>query len=187
MKKPTIEKKNWHVALLRGINVGGNNIVSMKQLKETFEQLGFADVKTYINSGNIVFTTPAENDATLVGKIEKAILKQYGFEVRVVVKSRAEVATVVKKIPPQWVTDKDMRTEVMFLWSDVDKPGILKGIAAAPAVDNLLYAKGAVIWNFDRANYSKSKIGKLIGTHVYKNMTGRNANTTRKLLEMMGE
>jgi uncharacterized protein (DUF1697 family) len=183
-KSPTIPK-DWYVALLRGINVGGNNIISMKELVDTFERLGFGTIKTYINSGNIVFTTSAANDTALVKKIETAIYERFGFEVRVVVKSRPEVAAIVKKIPPQWVTDKHMRTEVLFLWSGVNKPSVLKQIATNPDVDRLLYVKGALIWNFDRADYKRSKIDKFIGTYVYKNMTGRNANTTRKLLSMM--
>jgi uncharacterized protein (DUF1697 family) len=185
MKKTSAISQKWHVALLRGINVGGNNTVSMKELADTFGRLGFGNIKTHINSGNVVFTTPTANDAALVEKIETAIAKRFGFKVRVVVKSRPEVAAIVKKIPRHWVTDKTMRTEVMFLWSEVNKPSVLKQIAINSGVDHVLYVKGAIVWNFDRANYKKSRIDEFIGTYVYKNMTGRNANTTRKLLEMM--
>lgn len=185
MKESSAVSKKWHTALLRGINVGGNNIISMKELADTFEGLGFDNVKTYINSGNVVFTTSATNDAVLVKNIETSIEKNFGFKVRAVVKSRPELAAIVKKIPQHWVTDKNMRTEVMFLWREVDKQSVLKQIVTNPDVDHLVYVKGALVWNFDRTDYKKSKIGKFIGTYVYKNATGRNANTTRKLLTMM--
>lgn len=187
MKKLSPLPKKWYVALLRGINVGGNNIISMKELADTFERLGFGDIKTYINSGNVVFTTSVANEANLVKKIEMAIYKRFGFKIRVMIKSRSEMAAIVKKIPQEWVTDKNMRTEVLFLWSEVNKPGVVKQIVTNPDVDHLIYVKGAIVWNFDRADYKKSKIDTFIGTHVYKNMTGRNANTARKLLAMMKE
>jgi uncharacterized protein (DUF1697 family) len=75
----------------------------------------------------------------------------------------------------------------MFLWEEVDSPEVISAIAINPKVDNLRHAKGAVIWNVTRQNYAKSKLPKMIGTRFYKNMTARNANTTRKLLELMSD
>jgi uncharacterized protein (DUF1697 family) len=174
-----------YVALLRGINVGGHAVVSMKELKACFEELGFQDVSTYINSGNIIFKDSRKNIPELVQRIESGIKAHRKMDIRVVVKSRNEIAAICGKIPGKWVTDQLMRTDVMFLWDEVDSPEAIAGIATNPKVDRLLYVKGAVIWNVTRKDYGKSKIPKIIGTRVYKNMTARNANTTRKLLELM--
>jgi uncharacterized protein (DUF1697 family) len=80
-----------------------------------------------------------------------------------------------------------MRTDVMFLWDEVDTPEVIAAIAVNPKVDKLLHVKGAVICNVARKDYGKSKLPKIIGTRLYKNMTSRNANTTRKLLELMSK
>ncbi len=174
-----------YVALLRGINVGGNSLVSMKELKSCFEELGFQDVKTYINSGNIIFKDSRKSLPGLVKLIESGIKAHRKMDIRVIVKSKDDIAAICKKIPAEWVTDTLMRTDVMFLWEDVDSPEVISGIAINPKVDNLLHVKGALIWNVTRDNYGKSKLPKILGTRFYKNMTARNANTTRKLLELM--
>ena len=176
-----------YVALLRGINVGGNALVSMKDLKSCFEKLGLQDVRTYINSGNIIFSDVRTSVPALTAHIESGIRKHCRMEIRVVVKSKDDMARICKELPAHWVTDKTMRTDVMFLWDDVDKPEVIAQIAINPAVDHLLHVKGAVIWNVDRKDDGQSKGPKIIGTRLYKNMTARNANTTRKLLALMSD
>jgi uncharacterized protein (DUF1697 family) len=174
-----------YVALLRGINVGGHAVVSMKELKACFEELGFQDVATYINSGNIIFKDSRKDVAKLTALIEAGIKAHRKMDIRVVVKSKDDLAAICQKMPRDWVTDKDMRTDVMFLWDEVDSPEIISSIATNPKVDRLLHLKGAVVWNVNRKDYDKSKLPKIIGTKIYKNMTARNANTTRKLLALM--
>src|SRR5262245_27747152 len=117
-----LSSSTTYVALLRGINVGGNSVVSMKDLKACFEALGLEDVRTYINSGNIIFRDSRKSVATLARLIESGIKAHRKMDIRVVVKSQADIAAICKKIPPEWVTDKLMRTDVMFLWDEVDTP-----------------------------------------------------------------
>jgi uncharacterized protein (DUF1697 family) len=175
-----------YVALLRGINVGGHALVSMKALKACFEELGFQDVSTYINSGNIIFKADSRKDVpVLVRTIEQGIKAHCRIAIRVVVRTRDDIAAICRKMPRQWVTDQSMRTDVMFLWDEVDTPAAIAAIVTNPNVDRLLHIKGAVIWNVNRDDYGKSKLPKIVGTKLYKNMTARNANTTRKLLALM--
>ena len=180
-----IKESCLYVALLRGINVGGNSMVSMKDLKDCFGKLGFRNVSTYINSGNVIFTSSHKTEQGLASRIEQGIKKCVGFEVRVVVRSLAEIAAVCKKIPKVWTHDASSRTDVLFLWKEVDRPSVLSELVINTAVDHLLYVKGAVVWHFDRRDYNKSKMHKFIGTFVYKNMTARNVNTVRKLYALM--
>ena len=87
-----------HVALLRGINVGGSNKVAMADLREVVASLGHTGVSTYIQSGNVLFTAREEDAATataLAADLERAIEKAFGLQLRVVVLSRAELAQVV--------------------------------------------------------------------------------------------
>jgi uncharacterized protein (DUF1697 family) len=103
----------------------------------------------------------------------------------VVVKSKSDIAAICNKIPTDWVTDKLMRTDVMFLWDEVDNRDTIAAVPANPAVDRLVHVKGALIWNVSRKDYGKSKMPKVVGSRLYKNMTARNANTARKLLTLM--
>ena len=99
MKDPS-RTPSTYIALLRGINLGGHKIVKMDQLRKTFEELGFADVKTYIQSGNVVFKAPAQTPAKLAKRIEEKVLLQFGFPVAVVVKTAAEIGEVISQQSP---------------------------------------------------------------------------------------
>lgn len=174
------------VALLRGINVGGNNKVEMRKLKTTFELLGFTNVVTYINSGNIVFKSISEEQTIIVNKIEKAIKQDFGLDIKVLLRSFNNIETICKKLPDNWVKNEIMRTDVMFLWEKFDNPKVIEHLKIN-SVDNVKYISGAVLWNVEGKNYSKSGMLKLVGTELYRNMTIRNVNTVRKLHQIMTE
>lgn len=170
-----------YLALLRGINVGGNNKVDMAKLCEVFEGLGFQDVSTYINSGNVIFDSSKKVSTK---KIETAIEQKFGFDVRVVVRGKASIAKIQKKIPKNWENNKEQKTDVLFLWDDYADKSTLKLIKTTD-VDTLLYVDGAIIWHLKKSDYNKSGMNKFIGTEVYKNMTARNVNTVRKLWDLL--
>lgn len=176
-----------YVALLRGINVGGNNKIEMKKLKVTFESLGFKNVVTYINSGNIVFETIAdEQDVVLENKIEKAIKKDFLLDIKVLLRSFESIKTICKKLPDTWVKSETMRTDVLFLWEKFDHPTIIEQLALT-SVDHVKYVSGALLWNVEGENYNKSGMQRLLGTELYRNMTIRNVNTVRKIYQIMNE
>jgi Uncharacterized protein conserved in bacteria len=175
-----------YVALLRGINVGGNNKVDMKKLKTTFESLGYTNVVTYINSGNIIFKDPSKGQDRFGSEIEDAIKRDFQLDIKVLVKSFKEIEIVCRQLPDTWVKDEVMRTDIMFLWEDFDSPEILQHLKINP-VDNVKYAPGAVLWNVEYADNTKSGISKLAGTEIFRNMTVRNVNTVRKLFKIMGD
>lgn len=170
------------VALLRGINVGGKNKVEMAKLKQTFEKLGFTEVRTYINSGNVMFVSSKQPSA---GMIEAAIEKGFGFPVPTLVRSLSDMETIVKRIPNAWVNDDQMKCDVMFLWKGLDSPTVLEQIAYKPELEDVLYVPGALAWRIDRANVNRGSLFNIVGTDVYRQMTIRNVNTVRKLYELM--
>ncbi len=175
-----------YIALLRGINVGGNNKVEMKKLRTVFEALGFSDVATYINSGNVIFSSPRKDAKNFVPEIERAIKKSFGFAVRTIVRDEKNLRAIEKAVPKDWSNDAEQRTEVMFLWDEYAKKSTLKLITVNQDIDTLLYTGGAVIWHIaDREQYTKSGLRKFIGTEVYQHMTARNVNTVRKLVSLM--
>lgn len=178
-----------YVVFLRGINVGGNKKVDMKKLKIVFENLDYKNVSTFINSGNIIFETKKVNgkmeEKKLAEKLEKVLEKEFGFEIKVLVRDGEDLQKLCKFIPRNWSNDTEQRTDVLFLWDEFDKKESLKLIKINGEVDNLGYFSGSIIWNFKRINYAKSGMHKFIGTVVYKNMTARNINTVRKLGELL--
>lgn len=173
-----------YVALLRGINVGGNKKVEMAKLKQVFELLGYSNVVTYINSGNVIFQSDkAVSDAT----IESALEDQFGFEIRVVVRDAASIQQLLKAIPDAYANDANQKTDILFLWETYDKRSSVDLITANPTVDKLQYVAGAIIWHVDRADYAKSGMHAFIGTTLYKHMTARNVNTVRKIGELLAK
>jgi uncharacterized protein (DUF1697 family) len=176
-----------YVALLRGVNVGVSNRMDMKELKAAFEAAGMTCVRTYINSGNIVFKTDAADDARVAAALEAAIVERFGFRVRVLVRDIDEVRAVIEALPAEWANDEKTRCDVYFLWDAVDRPSILEEIPFDPEIEDVRYVPGAIISHIDRVNVTRGRLPKLIGTPLYRQMTIRNCNTARKLLELMSE
>ncbi len=173
-----------YIALLRGINVGQNHRVPMKQLKEIFEMLDCTNVSTYINSGNVVFEM--SHGATLSReKIEKTFKKEFGFEIPTLIKSETEMKTIVRAIPVEWKNDATtQRTDVAYLFPEADSKKILASLPFNTEIIDVRYVKGALIWNLNRKNYTRSKLNKLIGHALYQQMTMRNVNTARYLANL---
>ena len=174
-----------YVALLRGINVGGKNKVDMKQLKAAFEDAGMTSVRTYINSGNVIFSSTNRSRARLTKLLEDATALTCGFHVDVLVRDLKEMRAVVKALPKTWVNDATMKCDVMFLWDDVARASVVKELSIKPELEEVKYVAGALIWRVDRNKLNRSGQMRLVGTPLYKRMTIRNCNTTRKLLEIM--
>jgi uncharacterized protein (DUF1697 family) len=174
-----------YVALLRGINVGGNNQIKMAKLKETFERLGYTDVRTVIASGNVIFQTGSKNEQKITKEIESAIAKDFKVAVKVLVLNSKQMEKFTKAIPAKWVNDATMKCDVMFLWKEIDNPRVLKEFQYNPKIEDLKYVPGAVLWRIDRKAAPKSRIFKIVGTKLHKQMTVRNPNTVRKLYALM--
>lgn len=176
-----------YVALLRGINVGGHNKVEMSRLKAVFEQVGAQSVATYINSGNVVFQDSTHTPAELTKKLEAAIEEEFGFAVKVLLRSKKQIEDIVRVLPDSWVNDATTKCDIMFLWEHVAGEKILDQLAIKPEIDEVKYAGDAVLWRVDKKYVTKSGMMKLVGTELYKHMTIRNCNTVRKLFAIMKE
>ena len=174
-----------YVALLRGINVGGNRRVEMPRLKSAFENAGFKDVVTYINSGNVVFSAPKNDTLFYAGKIEKAVEKEFGFLVETLIIGGPRFEKICQDIPLEWTNDSRQRTDVLFVWNDISIDHAIQNIITNPDVDEIVASDGAIIWHLDRQNLSQSKMKDLIKNPLYKQMTVRNSNTVRKLFDMI--
>lgn len=173
-----------YVALLRGINVGGHTRVEMRKLKLVFEQAGCTRVSTYINSGNVVFSD-TRSKAELHRVLEAAIFEAFDVEVPIVLRTQPEFSRLCEVIPTDWANDALQKTDVMFLWDEIDSKDILAKVKVNPQLERVKYTDGALVWNIDRENVTRGNGIKLIKTDLYRHMTVRNINTVRKLNELL--
>jgi uncharacterized protein (DUF1697 family) len=168
------------VALLRGINAGKSRWVEMKKLKMIFESLGYVNVSTYINSGNIIFES-SKSKTTIQREIESNFIKEFDFEIPTLIKTSNEMRKIADAIPDEWQNDSNQRTDVAYLFKKADSKKILNDLPVNRKYIDVRYIKGAIFWNMDRENRNKSRLGKLIGQNLYQLMTVRNVNTARFL------
>lgn len=169
-----------YIALLRGINVGNSAKVNMKELKARFEEAGFRGVSTYINSGNVFFESDGDRQE-LRALVEKMLFERTGSEIKVLIKTKAEIIEIAESIPAGWTNDEAQKTDVAYLFEPIDRENIVDDLPIRREFVNVLYAKGALLWNVRREDYHKSQINKIISHAMYKDMTVRNVNTARYL------
>ncbi|MFA6227265.1 MAG: DUF1697 domain-containing protein [Candidatus Paceibacterota bacterium] len=169
-----------YIALLRGINTGKNRRIDMKKLKALFESLGYVNVLTYINSGNVTFETESKQQ-DICKKIELNIKKEFSFDVPTLIKTENEMIKIADAIPENWQNDSSQRSDVAYLFSEIDSKNIIDQLPIKKEFIDIRYIKGAVYWNVDRKNYNKSHLNKIIGHKLYQFMTVRNVNTARYL------
>lgn len=172
-----------YVALLRGINAGNTRRVDMKRLKGLFESLGYLQVATYINSGNVLFETAVRRD-TLRITIETNLKKEFGFDIPALVKTAPEMRRIAEAIPDEWRNDPVQRTDVAYLFPEIDSEKTLKELPVKREYIDARYVRGAIVWNVSRKNYNKSQLNRLVGHRLYQLMTLRNVNTARYLALM---
>jgi uncharacterized protein (DUF1697 family) len=173
------------VALLRGVNVGGKNMISMSSLKDSFATMGFEDVTTYINSGNIIFKAAESQVRKLERNIEEMLAREYELDCKVVVRSFSEITNLVESLPKNWNDDKHWKYNVIFLRHSLDSETIFEHLPPMTDVDQVVHRPGALLWSVRIGDVSRSIWLKLPSRKIFQDMTVRNLNTTRKLYELM--
>ncbi len=141
-----------YVALLRGINVGGNNRIEMERLQKMFVKVGFSDVKTYLNTGNVIFSASSEpSSKTLSEAIEAA----FGIDVPVLVLEANTICRIAESIPESWKNDSDQKSDVCYLFPEIDDATIVMKVGCNSDIETGLYVPGALLWNIERKFYSR--------------------------------
>lgn len=172
-----------YLALLRGINVGGKNMIKMSALKETFQHAGFTNVTTYINSGNILFESDKSNTEHLTEEID-ALLQKTFFSINTVVLSYKNLADIITHVPNTW-TQKSLRKYVGFIKGPAKPDEIIKEVQLKDNIDFIEKGPHVVYMSTKMTGLTKSGFPKLITKPVYKYVTIRNYNTVQKLLMYM--
>ncbi len=176
-----------YVVLIRGINVGGKNIIPMAGLKKVLEDAGFEDVSTYIASGNVILKSDKKADA-IKSRIEKLLQKNFKTDdalIKVLVLTHAQLKNVIHKKPKGFGKQPGKyHSDAIFLM-DVDPVQAMSVFNPREGVDKIWQGGGVIYSQRLSAHRTKSRLNKIMGSRVYKSMTIRNWNTTMKLMEIM--
>jgi uncharacterized protein (DUF1697 family) len=171
------------IALLRGINIGPNKRVPMPRLRELLTEHGYEDVKTYVASGNVVLTSKTK-PRKLEKELQKLIEDEWGFEVAVVVRTRDELADVIKREPFGNVADNPKFLQVSFLSGEPDAANA-KRINEACVAPEQVVIDGREIYAWHPDGIGRSELAKLLATKkLGVTVTARNWRTVLALLEL---
>ena len=172
-----------YAAFLRGINVGGKNKIKMETLREVCNSLQFTNVKTYINSGNVIFETAKIDDVKLAAKIEAAIEKEFALKIKVIVRTIDEIEKIIAANPfdGQFENDKDLH--VFFL--DEEMPEDKRELLLSNNNENEMYfVRNREIFCLLKVSVLDSLMGKdYIGKKLKVSATARNWRTVMKIAE----
>ncbi len=180
---------NTYVILLRGINVGGKNIVPMAGLKKLLEELGFSQVTTYIASGNVILRSTKRPDE-IQAQIEAALPQRFPLDVeliKVLVLTRSQFQSIVENKPAGFGEQPDeYHSDAIFLMG-VDSAQAMDAFDPREGVDQVWPGDGVIYSQRLSAQRTKSRLNKIMASPFYKSMTIRNWNTTTRLLELLNE
>ena len=176
-----------HIVLLRGINLGPRNRIAMPALRELLTGEGFGDVRTYVQSGNVVLSSDVSPNEVR-DRCERKIAQQFGFDVAVVVRSRDQLAEVVARNPLADVADNPKRYQVSFLSHEPAPAGIEKLASLATPTERLTHiGREIYAWHPDGVARSKLWAALAAGRELGVTATSRNWTTVTTLLAIADE
>lgn len=170
-----------YIALLRGVNVGGKNKISMAELKQGFEALGLTEVRTHLNSGNVVFSG---GEGELAARIQEMIRERFGLDVPVLVVARDWLEDVLRDAPDWWGRgDKEIYDNLIFVLPSTTTGAIAEKLGEpSEGLEQVCICENAIFWSFERKSYAKcSWWKKSASPGIGETITIRTANTVKKL------
>jgi uncharacterized protein (DUF1697 family) len=177
-----------YLALLRGINVGGNNLIKMEALRECFERNGFSGASTYIQSGNVFFRSGARDLKRLTRRVERMLSEEFSYEARAVVLSDESLRGIVERAPKGFGDQPDTYLcDVIFLMPPLDAAQAMNHIEEREGIDRAWPGDGVVYYQRLKARASGSRLSKFAGSPTYAEVTVRSWSTTSKLLAKLDE
>ena len=147
-----------YIAFLRGVNISGKNKVPMAELKRCFEELDFSEVKTYLNSGNVAFSSDEDNIEVLTSQAEMIINRQFGLDIPVFVISKEKLEDILQNAPEWWGDEnKEIYDNLIFImppatfsevWGEIGEP--------KEELEKIKEYRETVFWSFSRKDYQKT-------------------------------
>jgi uncharacterized protein (DUF1697 family) len=174
-----------YIALLRGVNVGGNNKISMPELKTALEKVGFADVRTYINSGNVIFSGK-KNESEVQSECENLIAVRFGLNIAVAVLTAEELADAIAHAPDWWgLPGTDKHNAIFVIPPMTAKEACAEMGEIKPEYEKVACYGKVIFWTAPLATFSRTRWSKMVANKkVYNAITIRNANTAQKLAQL---
>lgn len=174
-----------YIALLRGINVGGNNKIVMPELKAAFERQEFKNVVTYINSGNILFDSGLELQAVKTA-CESLLEKDFGLKITVGIISASDLIEALEHAPEWWNNGADSKHNAIFVIPPATAEEVCASVGEAkPEYENVAFHSNVIFWSAPIKTFSHTRWSKVVtNKSVYNLITIRNANTVLKLAAM---
>ena len=176
-----------YIAFLRGVNISGKNKVPMAELKKGFEELDFSEVKTYLNSGNVAFSSDEDNIEVLTSQAETMINRKFGLDIPVFVISKEKLEDILQNAPEWWGDEKkEIYDNLIFImppatfaevWGEIGEP--------KEELEKIKEYRETVFWSFSRKDYQKTNWWpKTASANISSKLTIRTANTVRKIVGM---
>jgi uncharacterized protein (DUF1697 family) len=191
--------KQTYIALLRGVNVGGNNKIDMKQLKAAFNETGFDDVRTYINSGNVIFLSELDESTAQVA-CESVIREWFGLNIAVAILTADELREAFAHAPDWWGSDINAKHNAIFViqaaWASSSQrerpapPATAEAVCTEvgeikPEYEKCDYYGKLIFWSAPMETFSMTRWSSVSKRTTYQKITIRNANTAFKLAELV--
>lgn len=173
-----------YIALLRGVNISGKNKLPMAQLKKALEAQGFSDVKTWLNSGNVVFSGEEADTAVLAEGIGRVIRGEFSLDIPVFVLPQEELADILRHAPDWWGTEnKEIYHNLIFILPPASFPDVYHEIGAPKeGLEQIQAYQAVVFWSFSRKEYQKTNWWpQTARAEIGAQLTIRTANTVRKI------
>jgi uncharacterized protein (DUF1697 family) len=173
-----------HIALLRGINVGGKHLLPMKDLTEIFVKAGCSDVVTYIQSGNVILSAPKSILKKLPEVVADRIAQRLGFEAPVILRSSEQLAKTIKENPFLLAGEPEKTLHVMFL-ADLPDPGAVASLDTNRSPGDRFHVLERDIYLHLPNGVARTKLSNAyFDSKLRTSSTGRNWATVLKLLEL---
>lgn len=176
-----------YIAFLRGINISGKNKVPMAELKKGFEDIGFEEVKTYQNSGNVIFSSDKGDMENFINRIELMIKNRFGLDIPVFIISKEKLEDILDNAPDWWDSkNKEIYDNLIFIISPATFAEVFNEIGGPKEeLEKIKNYKEAIFWSFSRKDYQKTNWwAKTASAGISNRLTIRTANTVRKIIGM---
>ena len=176
-----------YIAFLRGININGKNKVPMAELKQGFEKLDFGDVKTYLNSGNVIFSNDEEDAKKFTNQIEVMIKNRFGLDIPVFIILKEELDNILHNAPDWWGNgDNEIYDNLIFIMPPATSAEVYSEIGEPKAdLEKIKVYKDVIFWSFSRKDYQKTNWwSKTASSAISSKLTIRTANTVRRVVGM---
>lgn len=173
------------LALLRGINVGGKNVIAKDDLRQCFDDIGCTCVRTYIQSGNILFRSNTSSVKELTAAIETELSDRFSYKAQAVILPHRKYKSAVAAAPDGWGNDDERKHNALFTLSSTTPEKVLAQLAKPNSdIETVTTGPGVIFWSASKSHLTKSTMLKLAKHAVYQQLTVRNHNTVLKLLEL---